>query len=252
MAERGGTKRWLLIALAVLVLLAPPLGLFAWYSFFRELPQPAWITEDDRTNFLYGSIGSENEGGIPYWIVVTLPRIFPEYLPGPGGYVSLGLPWEEGRELPSGFSKKTIGFERVGFNCALCHSARYRTTEQETPTVVAAGGSHTADIQGLLEFFSRAAADERFNADTILNRIDQAYPLSLRERLLYRFLLIPLTKKILIEQGEAFEWTRLRPRWGPGRDAPMNLTKFNFLGLPAVAPSLGSAPERVRHIVDLE
>ncbi len=30
---------------------------------------------------------------------------------------------------------------------------------------------------------------------------------------------------------------RSRPRWGPGRDAPMNLTKFNFLGLSATTAS---------------
>lgn len=226
-------KRKVLVAAAVLVALAVPAAIFAWYQFFREVPQPAWITDDPEMNFLYGSIGSESQAGIPYWIVVVLPRIFgTEYLPGPGGYASVGLPWEEGREFPVGFSKKTVGFERVGFNCALCHATQYRLTESSPPTIVAAGGSHTADIQALLEFFSRSAADPRFNADTILTEIDLATRLSWLDRLLYRFLFIPLTRKQLIEQGEAFAWADSRPRWGPGRDAPMNLTKFNFLNLP--------------------
>ena len=192
-------------------------------------PQPSEITGDPRENFLYGSIGGENEAGLPYWILMVLPRIFPEYLPGPGGYASLGLPWEEGKEFPAGFSKKTVFFPRVGFNCALCHSTQYRTKSDETPVVVAAGGSNTADIQGLLEFFSKAANDPRFNADNILKEIDGSYPLRLRDRLLYRFLLVPITRKRLAEQGADFAWTATRPRWGPGRDAPMNLTKFNFL-----------------------
>ena len=192
-------------------------------------PQPDEILGDPRENFLYGSIGGEGEAGLPYWIAVVLPRIFPEHLPGPGGYASLGLPWEEGKELPTGFSKKTVFFPRVGFNCALCHSTQYRTEPDATPVVVAAGGSNTADIQGLLDFFSKAANDRRFNAKTILAEIDGSYPLRFRDRLLYRFVLIPFTRKRLREQGEEFAWTASRPRWGPGRDAPMNLTKFNFL-----------------------
>ena len=93
--------RKVLIGVVVLVLLAIPVLWIAWYKLFREVPQPAWVTADDGTNFLYGSIGGENEAGLPYWILMVLPRIFPEYLPGPGGYASLGLPWEEGKELPA-------------------------------------------------------------------------------------------------------------------------------------------------------
>ena len=230
MARNPVWKRRLIMLLVVLLVIGAPVGAFAWYKFLRDVPQPEWITSNQDMNFLYGSIGAEDQGGIPYWIVVVLPRIFgTEYLPGPGGYASLGLPWEEGKEFPAGFSKKTIGFERVGFNCALCHSTQYRLKEDQTPTLVAGGGSHTADIQGLLNFFSNAANDRRFNADTILNEIDLAYRLSLVDRLLYRYLFIPLTKKRLAEQGQQFAWAHARPQWGPGRDAPMNLTKFNLL-----------------------
>ena len=225
-------KKWN-IAVVFVVMLAIWGGFFAWYKFFREVDQPQWITEDAEMNFLYGSIGSENEAGMPYWIVQVLPRIFSDYLPGPGGYASLGLPWEEGKEFPAGFSKKTIGFERVAFNCALCHATQYRTEENQTPTIVAAGGSHTADIQGLLEFFSKSANDVRFNADTIMAAIDGVYELSWIDRLIYKYLFIPITRKRLIEQGEDFGWADSRPRWGPGRDAPMNLTKFNFLRMDA-------------------
>ncbi|MGH7506572.1 MAG: hypothetical protein ACRELX_13010, partial [Longimicrobiales bacterium] len=229
---RAKWKTWLIRIAIVLLVVGVPLGVFGWYKLFRQVPQPEWITSDPEQNFLHGSIGSEAQAGIPYWIVVVLPRIFDDLLPGPGGYASLGLPWKEGDELPAGFSKKTVGFDRVGFNCALCHATQYRTVPDETPTIVAAGGSNTADIQGLLEFFSRAAADSRFSAETIMTQIDLAYPLGIVDRLLYKYLYIPLTRKQLIEQGQDFGWADDRPRWGPGRDAPMNLTKFNFLGLP--------------------
>lgn len=228
----GRWKRWLLRGLVVVILIGVPVGIFVWTQFFREAPQPAWITQDPEANFLHGSIGAEGQAGMPYWIVVVLPRIFDDLLPGPGGYASLGLPWREGTELPVGFSKKRVGFDRVAFNCALCHATQYRTQPEETPTIVAAGGSHTADIHGLLDFFSNAANDSRFNAETILTQIDMAYRLSTVERMLYKYVFIPITRKRLREQGADFAWAADRPRWGPGRDAPMNLTKFNFLQLP--------------------
>src|SRR5690606_15753711 len=133
---------------------------------------------------------------------------------------------------PVGFSKKTVGFERVGFNCALCHATQYRTEPDAGPVIVAAGGSNTADVQGLLEFFGRAAMDSRFSAETIMTQIDMTYPLGFVDRMLYKYLYIPVARKRLREQAEDFAWADTRPRWGPGRDAPMNLTKFNFLGLP--------------------
>ena len=231
-AQKPAWKRRLLRVLVVLVILAVPLGIYGWYKFFRDVPQPGSITGDPERNFLYGSIGAEGEAGIPYWIIVVLPRIFDDLLPGPGGYASFGIPWEEGQELPVGFSKKTVGFERVGFNCALCHATQYRTEPAASPTIVAAGGSHTADVQGLLEFFSKAASDSRFGAETIMAQIDMAYPLGFVDRMLYKFLFIPLVKQRLAEQGADFEWAAHRPRWGPGRDAPMNLTKFSLLRLP--------------------
>ncbi len=225
-------KRILALAALCLVLLAVPVAWFAWYNFFRQEPQPEWITGDPEMNFLYGSIGGEASAGFPYWLIVVLPRIFGEYVPGPGGYAAFGVPWEEGQELPVGFSKKTVGFERIGFNCAMCHAAQYRVSEDSPPVIVAGGGSHTADIQGLLEFLSRAANDERFNADVILAEIDLATRLSFTDRLIYKYLLIPVVRDILQAQGESWGWTEDRPRWGPGRDAPMNLTKFILLGMP--------------------
>jgi mono/diheme cytochrome c family protein len=213
----------------VLLILGLPIATYGWYKFLRDVPQPDWITGDPETNFLYGSIGGESQGGIPYWIIAVLPRIFDDLMPGPGGYAAFGLPWEEGAELPAGFSRKTIGFDRVGFNCALCHATQYRTAPNVSPVIVAAGGNHTADIQRLLEFFTQAANDPRFNAETILTHIDMSYPLSWIDRQLYRFMYIPMTRKRLREQGRDFAWMADFPRWGPGRDAAVNIAKYNFL-----------------------
>src|SRR3979411_286620 len=112
MIHNSHKKKGLLATLIVLLLLV--FGSIAtWYKMFRQMPQPGWIAADKRSTFLYGSIGTEMSAGIPYWIWLVLPRLFPEYMPGPGGYASLGFPWEETKEMPAGFSKKSVGYVRV-------------------------------------------------------------------------------------------------------------------------------------------
>ena len=225
-------KRQLLFCLFSLVIL---LGLgagFAWYKFFREEDQPPF--ENDTERFKYGSIGAEANQGVPYWIWVVLPRIFPEYLPGPGGYKSLGLVWEEGKELPVGFSKKVIGFPRVANNCAICHTGTWRQKRDEVPQVVVGAGSHTTDIQNLIRFFYRTAKDPRFNADVILAEIERETELSWIDKLLYRFFIIPAAGKELRRQEQRFAWMDRPgwPQWGKGRTDPMNLTKYFMTSMP--------------------
>src|SRR4051812_27201336 len=115
-ATKKNLLRWLL-GLLVLVAIG---GTFGWYKFFREEPEPVWANEMER--FKYGSIGAEAARGMPYYIWLVLPRVFPEYVPGPGGYKAFGVAWEEGHEMPVGFTKRTIGFPRVANNCAICHT----------------------------------------------------------------------------------------------------------------------------------
>src|SRR5918993_4649805 len=103
-------------------------GFYGWYKFFREEPQEAWMTATPEMRFRYGSIGAERDAGIPYWIFYVLPRMFPEKIPGPNGFASFGVSWEQGQELPVGFTKKVVGFARVANNCASCHTANYRVT----------------------------------------------------------------------------------------------------------------------------
>src|SRR5688572_16600190 len=89
--------RVLATVLAVLVVLAAGLAYVGWYRFFREEPQPAWVTATPDMRFKYGSIGAEFDAGIPYWIFYVIPRVFPDKFPGPGGYASLGAAWEQGQ-----------------------------------------------------------------------------------------------------------------------------------------------------------
>jgi hypothetical protein len=188
-----------LLAVAVLVVFAA--GLAAWYKLYRDVPQPSWITADQRDAFLYGSVGAERTAGIPYWVWLVLPRICPEHLPGQGGYAALGRPWEEGTEMPAGFAKKTVGYVRVGGNCALCHAVSSHPGPNEVPVVVIAGPGQAADLQPLQTFLTQCAQDPHFNADDILSEIDMATKLSIVDHLLYRYILIPRAQRALLDRS---------------------------------------------------
>lgn len=233
-------KKFLVRCVIVVGVLAIAGGWFGWYKFFREEPEPKWANETER--FKYGSIGAEAARGLPYYIWLVLPRIFPEYIPGPGGYKAFGLVWEEGKEMPVGFTKKVIGFPRVANNCAICHVGTWRSKEDETPHVIATAPSHTTNVQGLLRFLTKSGMDPRFTADTILAEIDREVKLSTIDRLIYRFALIPLTRNALKEQHAQLEWMNRPgwPEWGRGRDDPMNLTKY-FMTNMKVDNSTGQA-----------
>jgi mono/diheme cytochrome c family protein len=226
-------RRW--IALAVIVVLVLAIGGYiAWYKGFREEPQPDWVNKDPETRFKYGSIGAEHDAGIPYWIFYVLPRMFPEKLPGPGGYASLGVPWEQGQELPVGFTKKVIGFPRVANNCAVCHTATYRTKPDSNPVFVIAGGGNTTNVEGFFRFFIDCAKDPRFNADDVMSQINAVTDLDWIDKLLYRFIIIPVTKRTLLARETQFAWIYRPdfPDWGPGRDDAMNLTKYFMIKAP--------------------
>jgi mono/diheme cytochrome c family protein len=225
--------RWLKAAAIVAVVLAVAVGVVGWDRFLRDHGAARFDNPDDR--FKYGSIGAENDAGIPYWIFYVLPRVFPDKLPKPGiGYASFGVVWEEGQELPVGFSKRRIGFDRVANTCAACHVASYRSRADETPTLVVAGPNHTLDLEAFFRFLVDCAKDPRFSADTLMAEINLAADLDLIDRLAYRYLVIPITKKRLIERESQFEWIYRHdfPEWGRGRDDAMNLTKYFMIRWP--------------------
>jgi mono/diheme cytochrome c family protein len=160
--------------------------------------------------------------------------MFPEKLPGPGGFASLGVAWEQGQELPIGFTKKVIGFPRVANNCASCHTASYRKSANENPVFVPTGPNHTLNLQAFFRFVVDCARDPRFNAEEIMREIALVYELPLLDRLIYRYALIPITKKRLLEREAQFKWVYHKefPSWGRGRDDAMNLTKYFLLNWP--------------------
>lgn len=202
---------WILVAL---VLVAGGVGGYLYYRLHYAAPPPQFVSAEE--HFLYGSLGNEDDAGVPYWIWLVLPRIFPEYLPAAGGYASLGVAARDGHEMPIGLSKVRIGVQRVGTNCALCHTATVRQRPTDPPRVYPGAPGHTTGAQEYRRFLQRAAADPRFSAGTILDEVARNVKLSLADQLLYRFVLIPETRRMLRRQA-ADDAAAGTPAWGRGR-----------------------------------
>jgi hypothetical protein len=229
---------WIVGALVVLVGLP---AFVLWYNLFREEPQHFDSVEEQ---FKYGSIGNEAAEGLPYLVWRVLPRVFPEHLPQKvgGGYAAFGVVWEEGHETPVGFSLTTVGFPRLGINCALCHTGTYRTDPHAAPTVVPTGPANRLDAQAYLRFLFDCAEDPRFTPDVLLEAIEYDVKLSALDKALYRYAIIPGTRKGLLEQKARYAWTYSRPLWGRGRIDPFNPVKFHQLGLdPGGDKSIGNS-----------
>lgn len=223
-------RRWIRYALAGILVLGVGVALFTYERFFRE--QPASFFESDEDHFLFGSVGTEGAEGLPYWVWLVLPRIFPDLLPGPGGYASLGILSKPGHEMPVGLSKVTIGFPRVAINCAMCHTASVRLRPDAIPRLVPGAPSHQTAPQQYARFLMEAAADPRFTPGNILGEIAKNYRLSTLDRLVYRFAIIPATRRALLRLRGQSTWMHTRTEWGRGRIDPFNPVKFRVLGQP--------------------
>lgn len=222
----GGRRKGTLIIIAVVLLLLV-CGFFVSLQFLNRPVDYNDITE----HFKYGSIGSEPANGIPYWIWKVLPEMFPEKLPGKG-YASLGFIVEPGKDTPIGFSERTVFINRVGLNCAVCHSGTYREAPSSQSTIVLRMPANKFDLQGYLNFLSACAQDKRFNPESMLGEIEKiGGKLGFIERLIYRKIAIPRTKEALLEQTKDLDFMSVAPKWGPGRvDTfnPYKALKFHF------------------------
>src|SRR5437764_15467133 len=100
------TKRCLWISAIVLAVLIALGGWFTWKKFFREEKE---VFANEEEHFKYGSLGAEGDRSIPYYLWMVLPRVFPDLMPGPGRYKSLGVVCDDGRETPVGSRTKAAG-----------------------------------------------------------------------------------------------------------------------------------------------
>ncbi|MBI3249665.1 MAG: hypothetical protein HYZ50_24470 [Deltaproteobacteria bacterium] len=114
---------------------------------------------------------------------------------------------------------------RVNLNCALCHTATYRTTENDKPIVVPGAPAHQLRADEALRFLRECA--KGLTARKIINAKGN---LSWRERLRYYLVVPPLRRKIL-DSPEQAAFAKTHP-WGPGRFDALNGSKIRVLGMP--------------------
>jgi hypothetical protein len=227
-ATRTGPRHRATLAMA----LAGCMYLFAWATARHAAAQADAADASSVEHFKYASVGIEDNEGLPYWIWQVLPRMFADKLPGAGGYSSMGILWEKGRELPIGFSRKRVFVDRVAINCAFCHTTSVRTAPGREPMLFPGGPANLTNPQAYVRFLQACAADPRFNATSLLREIGAITTLSWRDSLLYRAAFVPGTRKALMRQHDEYAWMRSRPDWGPGRIDPFNPVKFRILDQP--------------------
>lgn len=216
-AKGGRLRRRLLIAGIVVVLLLGAGAAGVLYFIHRNIPDTYASISDE---FKYGSIGAEARSGVPYWIWVVLPKVFPDYLPDrPGtGYEKIGFITQPGQSRPIGTSYRVAPIGMIGLNCAVCHTGTLQETPTSTVAAVLGEGSNQFDLSGYLTLLRKAGQDKRFNAGTLLAAIKQVDPkFSWVEALAYRYYIIPKTKTALQQLNTDFSWMDTRPAFGPGR-----------------------------------
>jgi mono/diheme cytochrome c family protein len=215
---------------AVLLAVLAAAGLLAYAFLQRNTPERHAGIE---AHFKYGSIGAESEiAGVPYWIWVVLPRVFPEHLPDrPGeGYARMGFVYESANQTrPIGTSLRERPIALVGLNCAVCHTGVVRDSPQAPPRIILGMPAHQFDIETYFRFLFACARDERFNADTLVAAIRQENPsFSWFEELIYRHMAIPRTRDGLRRRADEVSALADRPPFGPGRVDTFNPYKIHF------------------------
>lgn len=224
--------RWVLTLLAL-----PTLGLIVLGVYLVSLlneDRPVVYT-DIEEHFKYGSTGGERVSGFPYWIFQALPGVCARHLPGPG-YASLGMIYEDGKDLPVGMSKRRYqGIDRTFLNCAVCHTSTVRDRPDAKPRLYLGMGANTFDVGAFQKFLFDCAADPRSAAEFVVPEIDRlmrdrGQRLGLVDRYLVYPVAVALVRERLLMLRDRAQPLLHDPRWGPGRVDTFNAAKvlFNF------------------------
>ena len=189
---------------------------------------------DILAHFKYGSVGTEERVGIPYWIWRVLPIVFADKLPNrPGqGYERIGFLSDGGPNgRPIGTTEKVDRVSLVGLNCATCHSGTVRAAPDARRQVVLGMPGNQMDLQAY-------AIPDRVRQRPAVHRSgsDQCHQAGEPELRVRRGLHLPLfavrqTRDGILERAKENSWFDVRPPQGPGRVDTFNPYKV-LLGLP--------------------
>jgi hypothetical protein len=196
---------------------------------YRSLFPPPKRYASDVEQFKYGSIGVEAASGMPYEIWRALPALCMPPADRARGFARFGFQWEPGHVTPIGMPVEKALVTRIGVNCAMCHVGRATTPDGRTMLLPGAPNTQL-DVQSYLRFLFACADSPRFTADAILGEMRKHRKIGLTSELLYRWLIIPQTRKALLKQARQMEFMNEIPPWGPGRAAGFNPAKIKVLG----------------------
>jgi mono/diheme cytochrome c family protein len=241
--QPDGKRRWVRLALFAVVITAVISGFYLIERFTRNSPVDY---TDEVTFFERGSTGGERMNGIPYWIWITLPEIFPEQLPDHRtgqGYAAFGMiyePRDKGNPyaLPLGISRRNVrGLDVVYLNCAACHTGTVRDTPGAEPHIYPGMPAHQFDLGAWGRFLTTIPKDQKFTPQRILDQIDRMQDdprrlvpkLDFINRLILRYYAIYLMRDQLITLGQRLSFID-NSTWGPGRVDTFNAPKalLNF------------------------
>lgn len=223
--SRAWARRFAGMIVFMLILFAALYALFDRYA-----PNRPVDLADDREHFLYGSIGSDVENGLPVRILTILPQMFPEYLPAgaPHDYTAFGFIREPDRDLPIGFSTRRRIIDLTGLNCAVCHTGSVRVSVDAEPMIIPAMPANTVDLLAFFEFLFNCAGDWRFTTEKVLEAMDAQAPLSRFDRELYSLVIPQMQSRLLARKEKlAFLLDPEHPDFGPGRVDTFNTFKVD-------------------------
>jgi hypothetical protein len=215
---------------SVVLLIAAFLGYQTWKNMFREVPQPAFVSDAD--HFKYAPIGLGIEARIPYYIFAVMPNICADKMPAPGDWSGFGFVFEPGHDLPIGMAKRQIGYPSIEPNCALCHTGSVRQSADAANEIVLGAPANLLNLEAFQWFAYDCASDPKFSVANVMTEIEKKFQLGFVEKQFYRFVIVPMAKTGFLTQKAQYSWQKLRPEQGPGRTDTFNPTKMVVFGFP--------------------
>ena len=153
-------RRWVRVlttVLAIPTVLALVFGVYLWQRFGTDR---ATEYPDIEEHFKYGSTGGEHVSGLSRTGSSRRCRRSAANTSSGKGYASLGMIYEEGKDLPIGMSMRHHqGIDKTFLNCAVCHASTVRDTPQAKPRVYLGMPAKQLDIMAFEKFFFNCAKD---------------------------------------------------------------------------------------------
>lgn len=232
----AGRRRRFFIVVAVIVVIAA-IGLYVAGRFSPANRPVTYLNDED--HFRFGSIGSEPDSGLPYYVWKALPALYPEVFHG-GDFSVFGFlygtePNGERRDLPIGISRRTVrGIDLAWMNCAICHTGTVRDSADGAPRVVLGMPSNNLDLRRFVAFVLGLAGDKRLEADQLIPAMEKAgAKFDWIDRLTWRYIVIPRLQTALAERSQALgPLLAMQPLWGPGRVDTFNPYKVMQFHIP--------------------